>query len=498
MWYTYNSNEKIIDLSLLSFKKMNYFLEDVKLNKSKKIAATYSERGEISYQLVVLEYGSDSTSYTTDHVRDFFWISDSTLLYTKTDLTERPFQVLKTNVNTKKTDILFSLNDNEKELELTNNKKGTLLKIQNYDDTECLILNTENNIFESRVSKNKETQINLTFFDNKKVIINEIGDTHLLRFGKINAKNYLNLPIIYKSTGIIEEVKNTKDYIIFTERLEGNCHLKTINLKNNTVRTIKNIPKYSSITIDQTTEEKNEILFSVEGALTPYYQIKLNVEFNKLDTTHQDVVSADFNLTDFTYEYTEIAINDSINIPITILYKTELKDSLKGLLIKTYGTYNSFDFPTYNVDQLIYATAGVGVAFVHPRGSGEKGKNWYINGKKMNKKNTFSDYISSVEALKNLYNLKRNQIIGYGSSAGGLTIGVAANLRADLFGGLIFDKPYINIIDVMNNPNLPLTTLEYSEFGNINDTTVYNYVKSYAPLENIKEENYPNILVFRS
>lgn len=493
--YSKETHEKMIDLPLLSAGKLNYFLEEIKLNHAQNIAVMHSEKGQISNHLNVFEYGVDSAFLKIESVTEFYWTTDSTLLYVQTDLTERPWIVLETNINTKETDTLFTLENHQLELSLIHDKYGTFLKVENKDETGLFILNRNTHQFEAKTTITQGINFNVAAADSIHIVFTEHGVSDQLRFGEISNKNYANLPVIYKSSSFVEEVKSAKDFILFTERSKGSYQLKALNIKTLIVKTIESIPKYASITLDKVSVESNEVIISVETAITPYCQIKVNLESNKLDTVERDFAADLFNSSNFEYKYEEIQINDSTSVPITILYKKELKDNLKGLLIKTYGAYGSIDFPNFNVDHLTYANAGIGVVFVHPRGSGEKGHDWYEGGKKLNKMNTFSEYIACVEHLKNRFKLEKKQIIGYGNSAGGLIMGVAANLRPDLFGALIFDKPYLNVLEVMSNPNLPLTTLEYSEFGDINDSIVYNYVKSYAPLENLKVQDYPSVLV---
>jgi oligopeptidase B len=113
----------------------------------------------------------------------------------------------------------------------------------------------------------------------------------------------------------------------------------------------------------------------------------------------------------------------------------------------------------------------------------------------LNKKNTFTDFIACTKNLKKKYNFDQHQMIGKGGSAGGILIGAVANMAPDLFGGLILDRPAIDVSGFMANPKLPLTTGEYNEWGNLADPTYEAYIESYSPLSNIKKQNYPNLLL---
>lgn len=497
VWYHKKSNIKIIDLNNLIENKVNFYIEDIKFSHSNKIAILYTEKGDLYPNLNIYEYGNDSPLKSLSGVSDFFWTSDSTYIFVQTDSVDRPYIVIKSDIKHNKNDTLFKLIDKSKELSLFQNNLVFFLKEYNHKQSVFYKYNEKINRFEIKTKKSLSSTSNLVLFDKKNVVLIEHKESDKLYFGKANYNDYMNLPVLYNTKKNINQVVCTKDYIVVIERYKGSYYIKVLNPFNKNINSINLIPMNTSIVIDNFSKSSNIIVCTIESKLIPPYQVKLNLNTNELDTIHVVKVSNIFTSTKYNYEYKEITINDSISVPITILYSKEFEDSLKGLIVKTYGTYGSYEFPSYNVDNLIYANAGIGVVFVHPRGSSEKGYNWYLKGKELNKKNTFYDYINCVEKLKDSLNLKQNQIIGYGQSAGGLIMGVSANLRPDLFGALIFDRPYLNIIDVMRNQNLPLTCLEYSEFGNIINPSVYEYIKSYAPLYNMKSNhNYPNILIF--
>jgi oligopeptidase B len=125
----------------------------------------------------------------------------------------------------------------------------------------------------------------------------------------------------------------------------------------------------------------------------------------------------------------------------------------------------------------------------------EMGWDWYEQGKLLNKKNTFNDFIDCAEYLIDQgYTTKRN-IVAAGGSAGGLLVGAVANMRPDLFKAVVAQVPFVDVLNSMLDDSLPLTTMEYNEWGNPKDKRYYHYIRSYAPYENVRAQEYPHMLI---
>ncbi|HOY72735.1 MAG TPA: prolyl oligopeptidase family serine peptidase, partial [Tenuifilaceae bacterium] len=128
----------------------------------------------------------------------------------------------------------------------------------------------------------------------------------------------------------------------------------------------------------------------------------------------------------------------------------------------------------------------------------ELGRKWYEDGRKLCKMNTFTDFIACTECLVEQKYTSPDRIVAQGASAGGLLMGVIANLRPDLYRAIVAEVPFVDVLTTMLNPNLPLTTGEYDEWGNPNDSIVYHYIKSYSPYDGVRQQDYPSMLVLAS
>jgi oligopeptidase B len=161
----------------------------------------------------------------------------------------------------------------------------------------------------------------------------------------------------------------------------------------------------------------------------------------------------------------------------------------------SYGSYGISTEPTFNTNRLSLLERGFVIALAHIRGGSEMGRAWYEDGKMLNKRNTFTDFISSAETLISLGYTTQQKLSIQGGSAGGLLVGAALTMRPDLFKAVIAKVPFMDVVNSMSDPSIPLTTVEYDQWGNPDDKQYFDYLMSYSPYDNIRAENYPNILI---
>ncbi|MEU0872758.1 S9 family peptidase [Nocardia brasiliensis] len=191
---------------------------------------------------------------------------------------------------------------------------------------------------------------------------------------------------------------------------------------------------------------------------------------------------------------------DGTRIPISLVWKRGVPmDAPKPLLLYGYGSYEASMDPSFSVSRLSLLDRGMVFAVAHVRGGGEMGRLWYENGKSLTKKNTFTDFVSCARHLIDTGVTAADRLIADGGSAGGLLMGAVANLAPELFTGILANVPFVDPLTSILDPSLPLTVIEWDEWGNpLADKDVYDYMKSYAPYENIEAKDYPAILAITS
>ncbi|KZV51590.1 hypothetical protein F511_10543 [Dorcoceras hygrometricum] len=188
---------------------------------------------------------------------------------------------------------------------------------------------------------------------------------------------------------------------------------------------------------------------------------------------------------------------DGTQIPISMVYRKELVkfDGSDPLLLYGYGSYEVCIDPKFKASRLSLLDKGFIFAVAHVRGGGEMGRQWYEDGKLLKKKNTFTDFIACAEYLIAKKYTSVEKICIQGRSAGGLLVGAVLNMRPDLFKAAVAGVPFFDALTTMLDPTIPLTTSEWEEWGDPRKEEFYFYMKSYSPVDNVKAQNYPAILV---
>jgi oligopeptidase B len=187
---------------------------------------------------------------------------------------------------------------------------------------------------------------------------------------------------------------------------------------------------------------------------------------------------------------------DGVEIPLSIVYRKGLKkDRQAPLLLYGYGSYGLSIDASFASPRLSLIDRGFVFAIAHVRGGQELGRFWYESGRALNKRNTFTDFIACAEFLIQQGFTSRERLFAMGRSAGGLLVGAVANMRPDLFKGIVAEVPFVDVVTTMLDPSIPLTTGEYDEWGDPNEKQFYDYMLSYSPYDNVEAKNYPNMLI---
>ncbi|MBP7105466.1 MAG: S9 family peptidase, partial [Fermentimonas sp.] len=207
-------------------------------------------------------------------------------------------------------------------------------------------------------------------------------------------------------------------------------------------------------------------------------------------------VPSGFNPDDYTVERLWATAPDGVLVPMAIVYNNGLKkDGSNPALIYSYGSYGYSTDVHFSASMYSLIDRGFVYAIAQIRGGSDLGEQWYEDGKLLNKKNTFTDFIACSEKLINDGYTSSDKLAAMGGSAGGLLMGAVSNMRPDLYQTIVAQVPFVDVINTMLDDTLPLTTGEYEEWGNPNEEEYYNYILSYSPYDNISAQDYPNILV---
>jgi oligopeptidase B len=186
---------------------------------------------------------------------------------------------------------------------------------------------------------------------------------------------------------------------------------------------------------------------------------------------------------------------DGERVPMSLVFRRDRPQEPGPSLIVGYGAYESSTDPVFSTAHVSLLDRGFAVAIAHVRGGGELGRRWYEHGKLEHKRNTFTDFVACAELLVAEGWTSPAQLAARGGSAGGLLMGAVLNLRPDLFGAVVAEVPFVDVVTTMLDGSLPLTVIEWEEWGNPNDSRFYEAMKAYSPYDNVEAKDYPPMLV---
>ena len=304
--------------------------------------------------------------------------------------------------------------------------------------------------------------------------------------------------ISHRKDTLLEDFSIFKDYLVLEERTNG---LNKIRIKRWDETEDYYLPfdeeTYSAGVYGNPEFDTEIIRYSYNSFTTPSSVIDFNMsDKSKEIKKEQEVLGGKFNKENYKSERVWATARDGKKVAISLVYhkNTELNEHTP-LLQYAYGSYGHTISDSFSTTRLSLLDRGFVYAIAHIRGSEYLGRNWYDDGKMLNKKNTFTDFIDCSKFLIDNKYTSAKHLYAMGGSAGGLLMGAIINMNPKLYNGIIAAVPFVDVISTMLDDSIPLTTGEYSEWGNPNEKEYYDYIKSYSPYDNVAEKAYPNMLV---
>lgn len=292
-----------------------------------------------------------------------------------------------------------------------------------------------------------------------------------------------------------------KDYLVTAEHKGGLSQVHVIPWSDPTKGHYIEIgePTYACFIDNNPEFDTKTLRYGFSSLRTPTTIVDYQMDTRAKEVKKVAPVLGGFDATNYQTEFLWATARDGVKVPISLVYKKGLtKNGTAPCHLTGYGSYGSSYDPYFNRDKISLLDRGFVVAIAHIRGGMELGYQWYEDGKMMKKMNTFTDFIDCAEFLIKEKYTAADRLFAEGRSAGGLLMGAVANLRPDLFKGIISGVPFVDVLTTMSDPSIPLTTGEYTEWGNPAIRAEYDYMKQYSPYDNLKKANYPHMLVLTS
>ena len=457
--------------------------------------------------LVTGEIFSDKIENTSG---DSTWANDnSTLFYTRQDeKTLRSDKVYKHKLNTDSANdsLVYFEKDDTFSVEVTKEKSKKYIVISSSSTmtTEFRTLladqpDGEFKIFQKRV-RGLEYDI-AHFGDHFYVLTNKDDATNfkLMKTPELatTKENWVDL-IPHREDVLIEDIDIFSHFLVVTERFNG---LNTIRIMPWSGEGAYYLPfeseTYTAYTSTNVDFDTDILRYGYQSMATPASIIDFNMRTKeKQIMKEQEVLGGKFDKNNYNEERVWATAQDGTKVPISIVYRKELKkDGNNPLLQYAYGSYGYSMDATFSSTRLSLLDRGFIFAIAHIRGGEDLGRQWYDEGKLLNKKNTFTDFIDCSNYLIANKFTSPTHLYAEGGSAGGLLMGVIANIAPELYNGIIAQVPFVDVVTTMLDDTIPLTTGEYDEWGNPNVKKFYNYIKTYSPYDNVKTQDYPSMYV---
>ena len=505
-----NSEETILDCEKKSKTHTYFNVASISHSHNHKYVAYNVDTNGSEYFSIFIE-DIETKKTLSNEIKnttgDIIWsLDNSCIFYVGLDQNHRPTKVFKHEIgsDSKKDLLIYEEKDPSFfcSINLSKTKKYLFIRTADHETSEYLFINLKLNetspiLFKKRI---KKIEYDLEHHDNYFLISTNLDNAKNFKIMTSNEKSHEKWEefIPYNKINLILDFILLKDWLIRLERAEGSENIIILNLNNKNQHKISFDEEAYNLSLDHGYEYETDIFrYSYSSPTTPKSIFDYDCKLKKKELKKTQEIPSGHNKDDYICKKIFATAHDNEKIPITILYKKGIKlDSNNYVLLYGYGSYGISIPSNFSTNRLSLVDRGIIYAIAHVRGGKEKGYEWYENGKLLNKKNTFLDFISCAEKLcKDKYTSPK-KIIAQGGSAGGLLMGYIANERPDLFLGIIAQVPFVDICNTMLDEDLPLTVTEIPEWGDIkNDKEAFSYVKSYSPYDNIKKQNYPHMLV---
>jgi oligopeptidase B len=311
--------------------------------------------------------------------------------------------------------------------------------------------------------------------------------------GKENWKDFLP----YDPQIKIDRLEAFQDRVAILERRNGLPTIRIVDLRSEESHDIDFDEPTYEVDFEENPEFKTQVVrLSFSSLITPDSVIDYDMAARTKEIKKVRPVLGGYNKNAYTEERVFAKTDDGAEIPISLFYRKGFqKDGHAPLYLTGYGAYGISSDAEFASTQLSLVDRGFVYAIAHIRGGGELGRSWYEDGKLLNKKNSFTDFIRCTEFLIEHKYCSAARVAISGGSAGGLLMGAAMNMRPDLFTTVVAFVPFVDVLNTMSDPTLPLTVTEYEEWGNPNEPKYFDYISSYSPYDNIQQKQYPNLLV---
>jgi oligopeptidase B len=445
---------------------------------------------------------------TIERVDSVAWAADNHTLFltTEDEVTKRVNRAWRHTLGEKGFEPLYEEKDETFQIGVTKtrDKKYLLLSAESADTTEVRYLKADQAKSDFTVFLPREKQ-HRYFLDHRENLFYIRSDKNAKNFQVFTApeddpgtKNW-KIFIPQDKDVLVQDIDLFRDFAVAVEKSQALNRMRIFDFKSGTWRAISfPEPVYSAVPGDTPEYTSTTYRYSYQSLVTPPTVFDYDTESGKSLLLKQQEVPG-YVASQYVSERQWVTVRDGVKVPLSIVYKKGFeRDGKRPLLLYGYGSYAIGMPAAFSSSRLVLLDRGLAFVIAHIRGGDDMGQQWYDDGKLMNKKNTFYDFIDCAEYLIQQKWTSRDRLLIEGGSAGGLLMGAVVNMRPDLFKAVHLAVPFLDVMNDMMDPSLPLTTTDYPEWGNPNNKAAYEYILSYSPYDNLHKAAYPPMLLTES
>ena len=434
------------------------------------------------------------------------WANDNkTLFYTVEDDAKRQYRLYRHSVGTSGPDDLIYEEKDERfniNADKTRSKAYIFLVSGSHTTSELRYIPADQPMSEWKVLEPRKQGIEYYPDHNGDFFYIRVNDTgRNFRLVKVPVKNpgsqFWQEVIPERSDVMLNDIDFFKNYYILYEREHGLPQITVTDLRSGKSRKIAvSEPAYVISSYINRQYNTHHFRYSYESYITPESIFDYDMQSGTSTLVKRKAVLGGYDSSRYEVEQIYATAQDGVKIPISLVHLKSAKlDHQAALYLYGYGSYGLSIDVNFNSNLFSLVDRGATAAIAHIRGGGEMGKAWHDDGRMMQKKNTFTDFITCAEYLLTQGYGSKDRLVIEGGSAGGLLMGAVVNMRPDLFHAAILKVPFVDVINTILDESLPLTVGEFEEWGNPKQKDAFDYMITYSPYDNIEAKSYPNMLV---
>ena len=434
------------------------------------------------------------------------WANDSrTLFYILLDEVRRPSRLLRHAVGTNPSEDALVHHEPDDafflDVHRTRSRRYLVLELASHSTSEARYLSADDPAGELRVIEPRRAGIEYSIThhgDRFYIVTNDAATNFRLVAAPVWSPGREQwTPVLpYRPEIKLDAAEAFERHLVLWERAEGLRQLRVLELATAEEHLVAFPEPVYTVRPNENPEFETTVFrFSYTSLVTPNSVVDYDLAARTWTVRKQTEVLGGYDPSQYRSERLFATAPDGTRVPVSVVYRRQERHAARPLLLQGYGSYGySFD-PAFSSNALSLVDRGWVVAIAHVRGGEELGRAWYESGKLLQKRNTFTDFVAAAEHLVAEGYTAPDRLAITGGSAGGLLMGAVTNLRPELFRAVVAEVPFVDVVNTMLDAPLPLTVIEYDEWGNPNDPTYYEYIRSYSPYDNVAPVDYPHILV---